>query len=96
MTARRWAVLADLAALWGLLFGLWPLLDTGHDADAGLLGAVDFAVHVLAGGFLASRWMLVRRTPRPARHEHVWVLRGYGGAGWSVYQCACGASEVAP
>lgn len=26
------------------------------------------------------------------RHDYQWV--GYGGAGWSLYQCACGAKEI--
>jgi hypothetical protein len=35
------------------------------------------------------RWL--RRTPK---HRHEWVRGGYGGAGWYVYTCACGASDI--
>lgn len=35
------------------------------------------------------RWL--RRTPKH-RHDFEWV--GYGGAGWSLYKCACGKTEI--
>jgi hypothetical protein len=28
------------------------------------------------------------------KHEHKYVRIGYGGAGWSLYRCACGAEEI--
>ena len=27
-------------------------------------------------------------------HRHVWVWVGYGGAGWSLFRCDCGATEI--
>lgn len=31
---------------------------------------------------------------RKPKHRHRYVRIGYGGAGWSLYQCACGAKEI--
>lgn len=31
---------------------------------------------------------------RPVKHRHDWRWVGHGGAGWSVYECACGAKEI--
>lgn len=35
------------------------------------------------------------KSSRPyGKHRHEWVRVGYGGAGWSLYECACGAKEI--
>lgn len=31
---------------------------------------------------------------RRAKHRHNFQRVGYGGAGWSLFQCACGAQEI--
>lgn len=31
---------------------------------------------------------------RGTYHEHDYQLVGYGGAGWSLYRCACGETEI--
>lgn len=33
-------------------------------------------------------------TTQPRRHRHEYVHVGYGGCGWSLYRCACGATEI--
>jgi hypothetical protein len=35
------------------------------------------------------RWL--RRRPR---HRHDFKRVGYGGAGWSLFRCVCGAEEI--
>lgn len=34
-----------------------------------------------------------RRHPK-VKHIHDFVWMGYGGAGWSIYRCKCGAEEI--
>lgn len=31
---------------------------------------------------------------RRRRHRHNYERVGYGGGGWSLYRCACGAEEI--
>jgi len=31
---------------------------------------------------------------RKRRHRHNYERVGYGGAGWSLFRCACGAEEI--
>ena len=45
---------------------------------------------ILAG--MGAVWWVERRAPR--RHVHTYVRVGYGGAGWSLYRCPCGATEI--
>lgn len=47
-------------AIWLLLFGMWPLLDPGHDPTT-LLGLADLTLHLAAGGWLG--WRLANRSP---------------------------------
>jgi hypothetical protein len=54
--------------------------------DAQMLATL--ACHAPAGA-CGVRWPW----PRP-KHHHQWVRVGYGGAGWSLFQCWCGATEI--
>jgi len=40
----------------------------------------------------ASLWTHERE--RRGKHEHDWVRVGYGGAGWSLFRCECGAEDI--
>ena len=31
---------------------------------------------------------------KTTKHRHTWAWVGYGGAGWSLYRCECGATEI--
>lgn len=31
---------------------------------------------------------------RKARHRHEWHVVGYGGCGWFLLRCLCGATEI--
>lgn len=31
---------------------------------------------------------------RRAKHRHDWRVIGYGGAGWHVIACTCGARDI--
>ena len=44
----------------------------------------------------AIQWTRERLVKNQCAHEHVWQRVGYGGAGWSSYQCECGAEEIDP
>jgi hypothetical protein len=37
---------------------------------------------------------LLGLSPRPPKHRHDYQRVGYGGAGWSLYRCACGAEDI--
>ena len=28
------------------------------------------------------------------KHRHKWVVVGYGGCGWFLFRCKCGAKEI--
>ena len=42
---------------------------------------------------VAEAWAVSIFKRRP-RHAHEWVYVGYGGAGWHLYRCGCGAVEI--
>ena len=33
---------------------------------------------------------------RKPQHVHNYQRIGYGGAGWSLFRCVCGAEEIGP
>ena len=47
------------AAIWAVLFGIWPLADPGHDLGRGSpLVAIDVLVHVWGLWWLIMDWRL--------------------------------------
>ena len=50
-----------IAAIWLMLFGVWPLADPGH-ADGTPAAVLDLALHALSAGFIVHYWLTVRAT----------------------------------
>lgn len=50
----------DLVLVWVFAFGLWPLMDPGHDADS-VASVIDIGLHYAALAWLVVRWKLERR-----------------------------------
>lgn len=50
----------DLLMVWFVMFGLYPLLDTGHDLS-GMWAKLDVLFHVTGVVWHGFRWRLIRR-----------------------------------
>lgn len=50
----------DIVLAWLFTFGLWPLMDPGHDADT-VASVIDITLHYSALAWLVVRWKVERR-----------------------------------